>query len=312
MTSRRILQLRAELLAQIRAFFAARGVLEVDTPALSKAAVTAPYLHSFAVKGDGYSGYLHTSPEFFMKRLLASGSGDIYQIAKVFRAGEQGARHNPEFSLLEWYRVGFDHHRLMTEVTDLILSLANLKQGSDPTIQRIAYQALFQQHLALDPITVDTIKLAECAHNLGIQGLTDLSKDAWLDLLMSHYIEPRLNPDALTFVYDYPASQAALARLRPDQLEFAERFELYWGGLELANGFHELTDPTEQRQRFMIDNQQRHTSGLPLMPIDEHFLAALTDLPACAGVALGIDRLLMVLADRNELADVLSFSIEYC
>ena len=244
-----------------------------------------------------------------MKRLLAAGSGDIYQIAKVFRATEQGTRHSLEFTLLEWYRLGFDTQRLMDEVAELICAM--LSPDNAPTIQRFSYQALFQRILDCDPLRATPGELAGCALRNGLtppESMPDGKCDPWLDLLFSHCIEPQLNPEALTFVFDYPASQAALSRIRADDPQVAERFELYWGGLELANGFHELNDVIEQRARFQTDNQTRLASGLPAMPIDENFLAALPDLPDCSGVALGVDRLLMVLTGKTKITDVLAFS----
>jgi lysyl-tRNA synthetase class 2 len=313
------LRLRAELLARIRAFFAARGVLEAETPVLSAAAITDPHLASF---GTLYSGpgplygrtlYLHTSPEFPMKRLLAAGSGCIYQIARVFRDGEAGRRHNPEFTLLEWYRVGFDHHRLMGEVAELVSELLAGKLAlAEP--ERLSYRELFQRHLGLDPHRTSAPALAACAERQNVPippGMPADDPDPWLDLLLTHCIEPELGPGRLTFVYDYPASQAALARLRPGDPPVGERFELYINGLELANGFHELGDPGEQRRRFELENAARRTLGLPVMPIDEHLLAALeSGLPDCAGVALGFDRLLMLAAGKKSLAEVLAFPLD--
>jgi lysyl-tRNA synthetase class 2 len=296
-------------LARIRGFFAARAVLEVDTPALSSAAVTDPHLQSFKILNSEWGSlYLQTSPEFAMKRLLAAGSGDIYQLAKVFRDGERGRRHNPEFTLLEWYRQGFDTQQLMAEVRELILAV--LPTEAPIAVQYFTYTALFQRELAIHPLQASIEELTACAYT-HLESIPDHmptdDRDIWLDLLLSHCIEPPLNPKALTFVYDYPASQAALARLKVNQPLLADRFELYWGSIELANGFHELNNADEQRRRFEADNQMRAQRGLPLMPIDEEFLAALPQLPDCAGVALGIDRLLMLAAGKTDLADVLAF-----
>lgn len=314
-----VLRLRAELLAQIRAFFAARGVLEVETPALSAAAITDPHLASF---NTCYSGpgsqhgrplYLHTSPEFAMKRLLAAGSGCIYQIARVFRDGEAGSRHNPEFTLLEWYRVGFDHHRLMDEVAELVgMLLAGRLALAEP--ERLSYRQIFQHHLNLDPHRATVADLAACAETRNISIPTGMpldDPDPWLDLLLTHCVEPRLGSGRLTFVHDYPASQAALARLRPDDPPVGERFELYINGIELANGFHELGDTVEQRHRFAQENAARRAAGLPVMPVDEHLLAALEfGLPDCAGVALGFDRLVMLATRKTSLAEVLAFPLD--
>lgn len=314
-----VLRLRAELLAQIRAFFAARGVLEVETPALSAAAITDPHLASFKTCYSGPGSqhgrplYLHTSPEFAMKRLLAAGSGCIYQIARVFRDGEAGSRHNPEFTLLEWYRVGFDHHRLMDEVAELVgMLLAGRLALAEP--ERLSYRQIFQHHLNLDPHRATVADLAACAETRNISiptGMPPDDPDPWLDLLLTHCVEPRLGSGRLTFVHDYPASQAALARLRPDDPPVGERFELYINGIELANGFHELGDAVEQRRRFAQENAARRAVGLPIMPVDEHLLAALEfGLPDCAGVALGFDRLVMLATRKTSLAEVLAFPLD--
>ena len=313
------LRLRAELLARSRAFFAARGVLEVETPMLSAAAVTEPNLASFSTvyAGPGLrygqTLYLHTSPEFPMKRLLAAGSGCIYQIARVFRDGEAGRRHNPEFTLLEWYRVGFDHHRLMDEVAELVTQLVGSRVAlAEP--ERLSYQELFQRHLDLNPHQARVADLAACAEARGVPippGMPADDADPWLDLLLTHCIEPGLGQGRLTFVYDYPASQAALARLRPGDPPVGERFELYLNGIELANGFHELGDAGEQRRRFEAENAARRALGLPVMPMDENLLAALAaGLPDCAGVALGFDRLAMLAAGKTALAEVWAFPFD--
>ena len=300
------LRLRAHLLRQIRAFFHARGVWEVDTPALSPAATPDPHIHSFRVSAAGEKPrYLHSSPEFPMKRLLAAGSGSIYQLCKVFRAGEAGQRHNPEFSLLEWYRVGFDHHALMKEVDQLIRTLAseNLPFGET---QYFRYEEALQRFAGLKRLEVDVAALRDCAegHGLEVAALAE-DRDGWLDLLMSHVVEPALPRDCPVFIYDYPASQAALAQIRGG---LAERFELYINGMELANGFHELGDAAEQRRRFENENRRRAEMDLPAMPLDESLLAALeAGLPDCAGVALGIDRLLMLLAGEDDISTVLAF-----
>ncbi|NJN46886.1 MAG: EF-P lysine aminoacylase GenX [Candidatus Competibacteraceae bacterium] len=312
------LRLRARLLTQIRVFFAARDVLEVDTPALSRAAVTDPQLHSFAVRysgpgeSNGQTHYLHTSPEFPMKRLLAAGSGDIYQLAKVFRDGEAGRHHNPEFTLLEWYRIGFDHRQLMEELAALATQL--LGSQLNATAEFISYHDVFQRHLQIDPHQTTVEQLIACAEQRGVGQPPQLPQDdpdPWLHLLLSHCIEPQLGRDRLTFVYDYPASQAALARIRPGNPPVAERFELYLNGVELANGFHELNDAAEQRRRFEADNARRRGDGLAPMPIDEQLLAALADgLPDCAGVALGFDRLLMLAAGKSSLQEIVAFPFE--
>jgi lysyl-tRNA synthetase class 2 len=315
------LQLRATLLARLRGYFAGQGVLEVETPLLASAGATDPHIPSFTLAdtepSPGRHGearrYLNTSPEFAMKRLLAAGVGPIYQVCKAFRRGEQGRHHNPEFTLLEWYRPGFDDHRLMQDVAALLGVLAEgiRELGS---VEYLSYQDCFQQQLGLNPHTATAQALRDCAQRRGLPevcGLADEDRDGWLDLLMSHSIQPQLGRGHPCFVYDYPASQAALARVRPGDPAVAERFELFIDGIELANGFHELQDADEQRARFEADLAQRRAEGLETVTIDERLLAALeAGLPACAGVALGLDRLQMVLTGETQLRDVLAFDYE--
>ena len=297
-----------------RAFFHARDVWEVETPVLSQAATADPHIDSFSLSSlQGRAPrYLHSSPEFPMKRLLAAGSGSIYQVCKVFREGEAGRRHNPEFTLLEWYRIGFDHRALMNEVDALVRELVQETVGEHLPLaesQYFTYQEALQRFADLDLLNAEVATLQDCArrHGLDVPALGD-ERDAWLDLLMSHVVEPALPRDCPVFIYDYPASQAALARVRG---EVAERFELYINGMELANGFHELDDANEQRRRFEQENQLRLQAGLVAMPLDEHLLAALEQgLPDCAGVALGFDRLLMLIAGQTDIAAVLSFDSE--
>lgn len=309
-----MLKTRARLLQRIRAFFQAREVLEVETPILSSAAVTDPHIESYAIRDPqhGKPRYLHTSPEFAMKRLLAAGSGSIYQLCKVFRQGELGRRHNPEFTLLEWYRPGFDHQQLMAEVESLLRELLEGYLTLGET-RYLTYRDAFLQYAGLDPHTASVNQLQAKVKEQGIDvtGLTDTDKDPWLDVLMTHVVEPALPRDCPVFIVDYPASQAALARIRQDNPPVAERFELYIYGMELANGFHELTDAKEQRQRFEADNRARQAVGLDPMPMDEHLLAALeTGLPDCAGVALGFDRLVMLAAGTRSISEVLTFDAE--
>lgn len=312
------LQLRATLLARIRVCFARNNVMEVDTPALSAAATTDPAIHSLvtAWHGPGSDGarrcYLHTSPEFPMKRLLAAGSGDIYQLCKVFRDDERGALHSPEFSLLEWYRTGIDHLDLMDEVeqllTEILADIAPVRE-----VHHWTYRDLFMEFAGIDPFAVSAADIAaELQRNrIGLPvGLDDAPLDAWLDLVMTHVIEPHLG-QGLVFVRDFPASQAALARLRSGNPPVAARFEAWLDGIEIANGYHELADADEQHQRFMNDNTQRRLTGLEPLPADERLLAALqSGLPDCAGVALGIDRLLMVAGGARCLDEVLAFPVE--
>lgn len=314
-----VLKLRARMLERIRAFFAARGVLEVETPALSGAAATDPHLQSLAARYTGPGAahgrmlHLHTSPEFPMKRLIAAGAGSIYQICKVFRDGEAGRLHNPEFTLLEWYRVGFDQHALMDEAAALVAAaLAGGRTLGAP--EKLTYREAFERHCGLDPHLADSAALAAAVRAKAIPVRGDPARetaDTLRDLLLTHVIEPRLGRGRVTLLHDYPASQAALARIRPGEPPVAERFEAYLEGIELANGFHELSDATEQRARFERDLAQRKERGLPAVPMDERLLAALTHgLPECSGVALGFDRLAMLAAGVTTIQEVIPFPIE--
>jgi lysyl-tRNA synthetase class 2 len=310
-----VLRARAGLLSRIRAFFAAAGVMEVETPIASRAAATDPALASLRTSclvpgASRLPLWLQSSPEFPMKRLLAAGAGPVYQICKVFRDGERGRLHHPEFTLLEWYRPGWDHHRLMAEVADLVRSAL---QRPDLGVETAAYRQVFRDRLGLDPLRAGVGELRGAAIECGIAGAEglDLDRDGWLDLLLTHRIEPHLGRGRLTFVYDYPASQAALARVRGGQEPVAERFELYLEAMELANGFNELTDAGEQRRRFEGDLRRREAQGLELPPMDEKLLAALSaGMPASAGVALGLDRLLMAATGRRHIDEVLAFPVE--
>ncbi len=300
------LKLRAKILGQIRRFFAERQVMEVETPALGRFTITDRHIISLAVPtpGDGHY-YLQTSPEYAMKRLLAAGSGCIYQICKAFRAAEKGSRHNPEFTMLEWYRLGFNHQQLMDEIDTLLRTILNT-----PPAQRVTYNELFQLHFNLNIHTSTDHQLRQHIHLAGWMKETgQLDRDTCLQLMMSHGIEPHLGFEAPLFVYDFPASQAALARLSKTQPPVAERFELYIQGYEVANGFHELTDPVEQEQRFLQDQHQRRQSGEAVLPMDPRLLSALQHgLPDCAGVALGIDRLMLLAASAGHIEEVLAFA----
>ena len=298
------LKARAELYGSVRVFFAARGVLEVETPVLSAHATVDRYIESFAVPGGGW---LQTSPEFAMKRLLCAGSGPIFQIAPVFRREEQGRHHNPEFRLLEWYRPGWDHHGLMDEVEALLRALVDFNPAP---FQRLSYRDAFLMHAAIDVFTDSPERLAECAHAAGFEGGADgMSRDVWLDVLMSLRVGPRLGRAAPCFLFDFPASQSALARVRHDDPPVAERFELFWQGVELANGFHELADADEQQRRFETDQAVRAASGQVVPPFDINLIQALREgLPDCAGVALGLDRLLMLKLGLRDIASALSFA----
>jgi lysyl-tRNA synthetase class 2 len=313
-----MLRLRAMLLARVRNFFARYDVLEVDTPALSGAATTDPALHSFTTTyhgpgpRTGETCYLQTSPEFPMKRLLAAGAGSIYQVCKVFRDGESGGLHNPEFSLLEWYRTGYDHLDLMDEVESLLREiLEDIKPLS--SVQHWTYRDLFREFAGVDPFTVtipELQALLRSRHDIAPLGLPAAELDPWLDLTLTHVIEPGLD-SGLVFVRDYPASQAALARLRPGKPPVASRFEVYLDGIELANGFHELADAGEQRERFSAECRFRTEHGNSDVCIDERLLAALeAGLPDCAGVALGIDRLLLIASGMHGLDEVIAFPFD--
>lgn len=303
---------RAALLAKVRTFFAARDVLEVDTPMLSHYGVTDVHLENLRthLTGDPAPYFLQTSPEYAMKRLLAAGSGSIYQLGKVFRDDEQSPRHNPEFTLLEWYRVGYSAADLMQEIAALL----QFTLGAPPT-QTVRYQDLFIQQLGVDPLADDAVVALRQA--LSEQpGLAELAireehRDTLLDLAMAMVIEPQLDPAVPTFVTDYPASQAALAQLSPDDPRVAHRFELFYGGIELANGYQELTDAAEQQRRFQRDREQRKSLHKSEASDDPRLLAALENgLPDCAGVALGFDRLLMIHLNKRHINEVLPFAID--
>lgn len=313
-----VLRRRARMYADIRAFFQARAVLEVDTPVMSAAATSDPHIESFSVLYAGPGGaqrrYLHTSPEFPMKRLLAAGSGAIYQLCKVFRQGEAGRRHQPEFTLLEWYRPGMDHFELMGEVEVLVRDLLP-ERVLGPAVQ-FSYAEAFHRYVGIDPHTATPGTLAACARGHGLSiGATDRDdgedwdRDTWLELLQSVVLEPSLPVDQLVFIHAFPASQAALARLVPGEPRVAARFELYLNGMELANGFHELGDSAEQRWRFEVDQQRREAAGQSVPPLDEALLSALAEggLPDCAGVALGVDRLLMLAVGAASIEEVVAF-----
>jgi lysyl-tRNA synthetase class 2 len=310
--ARAALELRAELLARLRAFFGKRGVLEVDTPALSAAAVTDPHIESLRVDVPGYGArWLHTSPEFPMKRLLASGSGDIYQVCKVFRGGERGRRHNPEFTLLEWYRVGIDHHALMDEVAELLAVLLGPERTTP--VERTTFRDALVRHAGLDPFAADAETCVRCLRQAGIEPPAAVAGDcdALVDLITGEIVGPRLGRGGLTFVHGFPPARAALARIAPTEPPAAERFECFLDGMELANGFHELADAAEQRRRFEADLAARARAGRPQVPVDERLLAALAaGLPDCAGVALGLDRVVMLALGSDSIDDVIAFPFE--
>jgi lysyl-tRNA synthetase class 2 len=301
--------MRAQLLIKIRRFFELRNVMEVETPLLSSSTVTDPHIDAFSLDaGGGSELFLQTSPEYMMKRLLAGGSGAIFQICKAFRQGEHGASHNIEFTMLEWYRPNFNYHELMTEVEQFILALL----GPLPS-RKLTYRQLFVQYLGIDPYLSDIVEMQALAEaNLELS-FAHADRDTWLELLFSQLIEPKLVGEGITFVYDYPATQAALAKVAVDEsgAEVGQRFELYLGDMELANGYFELDDATEQLRRFNADNEQRVAMGKLERPVDNKLIAAIKHgLPECSGVALGLDRLLMILADASKIDKVLSFTPE--
>lgn len=299
------LKARACLYQQLRAFFHARGVMEVETPALSQAGNTDPNIGSFSVNAPHGLRYLHTSPEYPMKRLLAAGSGDIYQICKVWRQDESGRKHNPEFSMLEYYRVGFSYPQLMLEVAELLkLAIPHLTT----TPQTLTYRQAFLEILGLDPHQASIEQLRACAQQQQIDFQGELSLQAWLDLLFTHCIEASFPSDRLTFICHYPATQAALARVHLEDGNWvAERFEVYLGPLELGNGYQEQTD-ARQLERVLVADAEQQVQDIPL---DLRFMAAIqAGMPFSAGIALGLDRILLCRMQAKQLPSVLSFAWE--
>ncbi len=319
------LRRRADLLAASREFFAARGVLEVETPVLCREGAVDAHIDPIAVSGraigaspthgsDDFS--LMTSPELCMKRLLVGSTGAIYQITRAFRSGERGRLHSPEFTLLEWYRPDFGVDQLMSEVGAYVGFVAE-RLRSPRTLEattRQTYSELFLQITGLDPLTADVTALTRLAETRGIDvssSFTEQPRDAWLDLILSELVQPELRRQGATFVTEYPVSQAALARQSPRDPRVAERFELFIDGIEVANGYRELTDPVEQRRRFIAANEERERQGKDALSLPENFLRALEQgMPEASGVALGLDRLLMLLSGANHIDDVLPFPIE--
>jgi len=309
------LQVRADLLARTRAYFAGTGALEVETPVLVRAPVTDVHLESLrvvdATDGSG-AGFLQTSPEYAMKRLLCAGAPDIYQLCKVFRAGERGRRHNPEFTMLEWYRRGIDHHALMRDVEALVRALLEprVRVGASAFL---TYRQAFERELGLDPLRATGEELRHAIEQRGVAVPRSMvnavePRDDLLDLAMGTIVADSFAPDRLTFLHDFPASQAALARIEG---EVAARFEAFWGPAELANGFHELGSSDEQSARFDADVAERTRRGRPARARDTRFLAALrAGLPDCSGVALGFDRLVMVATGAPTIDEVLAFPSE--
>ncbi len=305
---------RAAVIARIRQFFTDRGLLEVETPAMSQATVTDVHLSPFQTHfvgpgaAQGLTLYLMTSPEYHMKRLLAAGSGPIFQICRSFRNEEAGRHHNPEFTMLEWYRPHYDMYRLMNEVDDLLQQMLDCDSA-----ETVSYQQVFLRHIGLDPLSADKVQLCDAAAKLDLTDVCtpDDDRDTLLQLLFAMGVEPHIGRDKPTFVYHFPATQAALAEISSEDHRVADRFEAYFKGLELANGFRELSDATEQRQRFVQDNRKRAAMSLPEQPIDEHLLAALAHgIPECSGVALGVDRLVMLALKADSIGDVIAFPVD--
>jgi lysyl-tRNA synthetase class 2 len=332
-----LLRLRARLLAAVRRFFDTHGYWEVDTPLLSHERVVDPHLEPFVALPEpaGRDGkpaasplYLHTSPEFAMKRLLAAGAEAIYQIGHVFRAGELGRLHNPEFTMVEWYRVGQTHIEQMQLVEDLVRAFCDEVwqspscgagqprpvAGLEAPFVRTTYRQAFIRHTGDDLVQMEAGRFTAWAGDRGLHpppGLAADDRDGWLNWLLAELVEPRLGVERPEFLYDYPASQGALAVVRPDDPPVAERFELYWRGIELCNGYHELRDPAELRTRIENESRRRAGEGLAPLPLPGRFLAAMeAGLPASAGVALGFDRLLMVAAGAPAVRDVMPFGFE--
>lgn len=308
-----ILHRRAEFIEAIRRFFRDKGVLEVDTPLLASSTALDPYLDSIQAhyhEAPGVSPrvlYLQTSPEYAMKRLLAAGSGPIFQLGRAFRDSERGRRHNPEFTMLEWYRPGFDLEALMSEVAELVQAVAKVS-----VTEWLTYREAFQRHADVDPFIAEERELQALAGELSGLEVGNLERDELLDIILSHQVEPCLGQAGGTFIYHYPPSQAALAQTcQSGDVLVAQRFELYVQGIELANGYFELTDADEQVRRFDLDNLQRRRMGKPEIPIDQRFIAALRQgMPSCSGVALGVDRLLMIAVGAQSIDEVIPFPID--
>ncbi|MDO5053783.1 MAG: elongation factor P--(R)-beta-lysine ligase [Pasteurella oralis] len=303
---------RAKIIAEIRRFFTDRGLLEVETPVLSEFGVTDVHLSTFHTEfvspfaAQSKRLWLSTSPEYHMKRLLAAGSGPIFQLCHVFRNEESGERHNPEFTMLEWYRPHFDMYRLINEVDDLLQQILDCK----PT-ESLSYQFVFQEYVGLDPLSAEKAELIAKAKQYNLLSATEEDRDTLLQFLFSTVVEPNIGKDHPVAVYHFPATQAALAQISSEDHRVAERFEFYYQGLELANGFHELTDANEQLHRFEQDNVQRQKMGLAQRVIDKRLLAALqAGIPNCSGVALGVDRLLMIALGAQTIKEVIAFGIE--
>lgn len=311
-TSLQNLKIRAKTLEKIRRFFAARNVMEVETPVLCQGIGTDPNLAYFSTQyqagSDLQTFFMQTSPEFCMKRLLAGGSGCIYQISKVFRNDESGRFHNPEFTMLEWYRLDFNLQQLMDEVSDLIKDLFS---GALTTVEQVSYSEIFHRYTNLDPLEFEVDRWRQCAknHNLA-DAETICGKDhlIWLDFLFSFLVQPQLGKQSICLVYDYPACQSSLARVKDQEPRLVERVEVFIDGVELGNGYFELTDPIEQQLRFENEQLIRKQQGLETQILDWRFLEAINSgLPTCSGMAIGLDRLLMVITGSRKIEEVIAF-----
>lgn len=296
------LQNRARIIKQIRAFFDDLNVIEVETPLLGRYGVTDPFIDNIQASCQERTRYLQTSPEYHMKRLLCAGMPSLFQITKAFRDEPQGAVHNPEFTMLEWYRLGMDYHTLMHEVASL---LHHVLPQAIPT-KHYTYQEVFLSKLGLCPFETTLERLSHFSEERGIQITGNMqSKEDWLSLFMTHLIEPSLADEGIVFIYDFPSTQASLSVVEG---AIAKRFECYVYGIELANGFQELQDPHLQSQRFDSDNVQRAEAGLTVREKDHYLLDALSSgLPSCSGVALGIDRLIMLALNKQKISNVIAF-----
>lgn len=319
--SKDILLERALMLKNIRAFFETRGVIEVETPLLSQYSTTDPHLDSLQSRFRDQSCYLNTSPEYAMKRLLAGWKKPIYQICKAFRDDELGPNHNPEFTMLEWYQPDYDSVKLMAELAELVTNLCRLSKISSMDkvqFESLSYQQAFEDFAGINPHQTTSAECYQLAKSNNVEipqglGLAD-EVNNWLDWLLTQLVLPAFKKDGFTFMYDYPASQCALAKIENNeqQVLVAKRFELFFGELELANGFHELTDASEQLKRFQFENRVRKQAGIEQGQIDENLIAALNSgLPECSGVAMGLDRFLMLLTNSSSIDQVLSFSWDY-
>lgn len=302
---------RAKIISDIRRFFTDRGLLEVETPVLSEFGVTDVHLSTFSTdfiaphNAQSKPLWLSTSPEYHMKRLLAAGSGAIFQLCHVFRNEEAGRKHNPEFTMLEWYRPHFDMYRLINEVDDLLQQILDCEPA-----ESLSYQFAFQEYVGLDPLSASKAELANKAKEYHLMDADQQDRDTLLQFLFSSVVEAQIGKERPVAIYHFPATQAALAQLSSEDHRVAERFEFYYKGIELANGFHELTDSNEQRIRFEQDNRLREKMGLPQRAIDHRFLAALhAGVPNCSGVALGVDRLIMLALSEESIDRVISFAI---